>query len=65
MGKPSDETYMEFTNDIDQVGVADAVGNPALRAALGDPAQTGQPVFNDLGLSSNGRWSPYRRRWGR
>jgi len=53
-GKPSDETYMEFTNDIDQVGVDDAAGNPALRAALGDPTQTGEPVFSDLELSSSG-----------
>ena len=50
-GFPSDETYLEFTNDVDQAGIADEVdkGNRGRRAALADPAQSGRPVFHSVG----------------
>ncbi len=43
----SDETYVEFVNDVDQVGVADTAGDPARSTALADPAQSGKPEFNN------------------
>ena len=48
-GFPSDETYMEFTNDIDQAGLPDNAGNPGRRAALASPADSGRPVFHSVG----------------
>ena len=50
-GFPSDETYMEFTNDVDQAGLVDEAdkGNRGRRAALADPAQSGRPVFHSVG----------------
>ena len=47
LGSPrpqSDETYLEFANDVDSVGVPDNAGNPGRSAALGD-AVSGAPVF--------------------
>lgn len=41
----SDETYLEFANDVDLVGIADRAGNPGRSIALGD-AVSGAPVFN-------------------
>lgn len=46
-GVASDETYMEFTNDVDDVNVVDNVGNPLRRAALADPARSGEPEFDE------------------
>ncbi len=41
-----DETYLQFTNDRDQAGVADGfVRNPSVRAALADPLLSGAPEF--------------------
>lgn len=48
-GFPSDETYMEFTNDVDQVGLPDNAGNPGRRVALAVPADSGRPVFHSVG----------------
>lgn len=48
-GFPSDETYMEFTNDVDQAGLADNAGNPGRRVALAVPADSGRPVFHAVG----------------
>jgi hypothetical protein len=48
----TDETYLEFTNDVDRAGVPDGhiagnpVGNPGRRLALADDAQSGSPFFN-------------------
>jgi hypothetical protein len=42
---PTDETYIIFYPDIDQVGVPDDVGNAERRAALADPNVSGEPVF--------------------
>jgi hypothetical protein len=42
---PSDETYVEFTNDVDLVGVTDDAGNPDRALALANPLQSGGPVF--------------------
>ena len=54
-GLPSDETYMEFTNDVDIVGVADEVdtGNPGRAAALADPVLSGDPIFTGDGDINN------------
>jgi len=41
----SDETYLEFTNDVDHVGQPDFAGNAARAAALADPQQSGAPTF--------------------
>ncbi len=45
----SDETYLEFTPDLDTVGVADDAGNPDRMAALADPLVSGAPVFHGVG----------------
>lgn len=46
---PTDETYLQFTVDRDQPGVADGfVRNPAVRAALADPLASGAPEFMAL-----------------
>jgi len=42
---PSDETYIVFHADVDQVGVSDDVGNPDRLAALADPAVSGEPLL--------------------
>ena len=42
---PSDETYIVFHADVDQVGVPDNVGDPERSAALADPAVTGEPLL--------------------
>jgi hypothetical protein len=42
---PTDETYIEFHPDVDQVGVPDDVGNPGRSAALADPAVSGEPLL--------------------
>lgn len=58
---PSDETYVEFGNDVDQVGVADdeTHANPERFAALADPASSGSPHFIADGDSdSNGVLDP-------
>ena len=54
-GLASDETYMEFTNDVDQAGLPDEVdkGNRGRRAALATPALSGRPVFHAVGDSNN------------
>ncbi len=48
---PQDETYLEFTNDVDKVGVPDepGAGNPSRRVALADPSHSGPPVFEAYG----------------
>jgi hypothetical protein len=41
-----DETYLQFTIDRDEAGVADGFArNPVVRAALADPLQSGAPEF--------------------
>ena len=54
---PVDETFFEFTNDTDLVGVPDREGNTFRRAALTDSFGGGQPsmlVFNSVtGLNSS------------
>ena len=45
VGLPTDETYLEFTNDVDQVGQPDYASNPERAAALADPAQSGAQTF--------------------
>ncbi len=45
----SDETYLEFTPDLDTVGVEDNAGNPDRMAALADPLVSGEPVFHGVG----------------
>jgi hypothetical protein len=42
---PADETYIIFHADVDQVGVPDTVGYPERRAALADPAISGEPLL--------------------
>jgi hypothetical protein len=42
---PSDETYVEFTNDVDMASVTDDAGNPDRALALANPVQSGGPVF--------------------
>lgn len=49
----SDETYLEFGNDVDQVGVVDASGNLGRSAALATPAQSGEPGFISAGDPDN------------
>ena len=56
---PTDETYVEFTNDIELAGVLDGSGNPDRGLALGDALQSGGPVFRADGDSdSNGVLEP-------
>jgi hypothetical protein len=52
---PSDETYVEFGNDVDQVGVSDNGdnSNPDRFAALADPTLSGGPHFIADGDSNN------------
>lgn len=49
----SDETYLEFGNDVDQVGVLDGSGNPGRSAALASPAHSGEPSFFSAGDPDN------------
>lgn len=44
---PGDELYVEFTPDLDFIGLADDNGNPARRAALGDYTCPGCPSRPD------------------
>ncbi|MGN6513904.1 MAG: hypothetical protein ACTHKZ_10105 [Lysobacteraceae bacterium] len=46
---PPDETYVEFTPDSDQPGMADAGGNPGRLLALADPATSGPSLFDGVG----------------
>ena len=56
---PSDETYVEFTNDIELAGVLDGSGNPDRMLALADPLQSGGPVFSaDADSDMNGTLEP-------
>ena len=56
---PSDETYVEFDNDVDLVGVTDPSGNPDRLLALANPLQSGGPVFTaDGDADSNGVLDP-------
>ena len=50
---PTDETYAEFTNDVDQAGIADNAGNAARLLALADPVASGGPMFAADGDSNN------------
>jgi hypothetical protein len=54
---PVDETFFEFTNDTDLVGVPDRAGNSFRQAALADTFGGGQPsmlVFNEVtGMNSS------------
>lgn len=52
---PSDETYLEFSNDVDMVGVVDEVdtGNPGRAAALANPLLSGDAVFHGDGDLNN------------
>ena len=54
---PVDETFFEFTNDTDLVGVPDTAGNTLRQAALADSFGGGQPsmlVFNEVtGMNSS------------
>ena len=56
---PSDETYVEFSNDVDLVGVQDQSGNPDRLLALADPLQSGGPMFTaDGDADNNGTLDP-------
>jgi hypothetical protein len=44
----SDEVYLEFANDTDQVGVDDDAGHLGRSAALGDPATSGEPRVREF-----------------
>jgi len=52
---PSDETYVEFGNDVDMAGVVDSAdhANPGRFDALADPTQSGGPHFIADGDSNN------------
>ncbi|MDB6164042.1 MAG: hypothetical protein JWL98_1474, partial [Xanthomonadaceae bacterium] len=50
---PSDERYVEFTPGIDMAGVADNGGNPGRATALGDPASSGEPMYDGVGDVNN------------
>lgn len=52
---PPDETYLEFTPDVDQPGVEDFGGNDALRTELIDSLGGGQAPFNSVELNLDPR----------
>ncbi len=43
---PSDETYIEFTPDVDEVGILDFDGNPDILANSDEAGSGGQSFFN-------------------
>lgn len=56
---PPDETYAEFTLDVDQSGADDQLGNYGRAAVLGDDVLSGGPLFLDDGGPSGPVLRPF------
>jgi len=54
----SDETYLEWTNDVDSQGQIDWSTNPDQAADLADPTKSGEPAFLELSKTGQTQATP-------